>query len=72
MHHTIAMAFSLVWAPYEFEIAICYIHLAFFLGYVIGEVKEVHWLQSMSYGIMVLINLLLILAGIVNIGTFKL
>ena len=71
MHHTIALAFSLIWAPYEFEIAITYIHLGLFFGYVFGEIKEIHMLQTICYGFMAMINLLLILAGIVNIGSFK-
>ena len=72
MHHTVAMLFSLIWAPYEFEIIICYLHLGFFVAYCLGEMKEIHILQTISYGFMAIINLILILAGIVNIGTLKL
>ena len=71
MHHTIAIAFSLVWAPYEFEIAIAYIHLGLFFGYIFGEIREIHIVQTVCYGLMAVINLILILAGIVNIGTYK-
>lgn len=71
MHHTIAIAMSIIWAPYEFELIISYFHLLMFLGYVVGEIKEIAILQNVSYGFMVLINLLLILSGLANIGTLK-
>lgn len=71
MHHTVALAMSLIWAPYEFELAITYIHLGVFVGYIIGEMKEIAIVQNVCYGFMIVINLLLILAGLVNLGSLK-
>jgi hypothetical protein len=72
MHHAIALGTALLWAPYEFEIAITYIHLALFGGFLFGEIKKKNLVKTVSYTFMSLINVTLVFASLICLGNLRL
>ena len=70
-NHTIAVAFTILYSYYEFEVVMCYLHFLFYLLMAYGIYKEREGLKKIGLIMCYFIDVILIIASMAALSQMK-
>ena len=70
-NHTIVIAFTILYAYYEFEVVMCYLHFLFYIMMVFGIYRQSDGMKKIGLIMCYLIDVILIIASMAALSAMK-